>query len=611
MTHGNGRLSHDRWSRSLCFSRSFCEEEVLKVSSPSLVMFVLAACALTPLQRPSQPGDTGRAEMAAHRPVSCRTRVGGADRSLRFEHLLLREPGGGVWKTTTRDRPGIRSSTRRASRRLARCGRPLEHQGDLCRHRRGDARRRSFRSTDGGATWTNVGLPDTHSSVRLSSPRPIRTTSRRGDRRPDSGPDRGVFRTPNGGRTWTKVLFLDNDSGCPSLAARQTIRAWCMRRCIPQPESRGAGLVAPIAPAPSSARRHQPPAPRPAAVFKSIDGGATWKRLRAQASRSRHRTAGARRCRRFEGTRRLRRPAGRPLSLGRWRRHLDESHRDPRIKPVGVIADPGNARVLYVTQTALYRSVDGGRTFDAFAGAPSGDDYQLLWIHRPAGQQPGRRPLGRGRRAARARHREVAAEDHTAVMQVWARRHRDLSRARNRSRVPAARGALRTRSRRIRQANHGSTSDRGPRRHHRRSARSRRRDSSSPTSWSPTCARVDEQRREAKRRIARIVAASGTSVTDIYGVGPIVAATVLGYVGDISRFPTRDRFAAYNGTAPDRGLLRQPQDPPAVPPRQPATQPRHPHGRRQPDPPPRHRRPRLLRPQDRRRHDTASPRCAR
>src|SRR5262249_28536741 len=35
-----------------------------------------------------------------------------------------------------------------------------------------------------------------------------------------------------------------------------------------------------------------------------------------------------------------------------------------------------------------------------------------------------------------------------------------------------------------------------------------------------------------------------------YGVGPIVAETVLGYVRDIRRFPTRDRFASYNGTAP-------------------------------------------------------------
>ena len=62
--------------------------------------------------------------------------------------------------------------------------------------------------------------------------------------------------------------------------------------------------------------------------------------------------------------------------------------------------------------------------------------------------------------------------------------------------------------------------------------------------------RIDEQRREVRRRTARAVASSATSLTEIYGVGPIVAATVIGYVRDIHRFPTRDHFAAYNGTAP-------------------------------------------------------------
>ena len=61
---------------------------------------------------------------------------------------------------------------------------------------------------------------------------------------------------------------------------------------------------------------------------------------------------------------------------------------------------------------------------------------------------------------------------------------------------------------------------------------------------------VDEQRGKTKTRITRIVAASKTSLTDIPGVGPVIAATVLGYVGDVHRFPTRDHFAAYNGTAP-------------------------------------------------------------
>lgn len=62
--------------------------------------------------------------------------------------------------------------------------------------------------------------------------------------------------------------------------------------------------------------------------------------------------------------------------------------------------------------------------------------------------------------------------------------------------------------------------------------------------------RIDEQRSEVKRRLTRTVVASKTTLTDIYGVGPVIAATVLGFVGGVHRFPTRDHFASYNGTAP-------------------------------------------------------------
>jgi transposase len=46
------------------------------------------------------------------------------------------------------------------------------------------------------------------------------------------------------------------------------------------------------------------------------------------------------------------------------------------------------------------------------------------------------------------------------------------------------------------------------------------------------------------------VRASGTTLTEIFGVGPVVTATVIGAVRDVARFPSRDHFAAYNGTAP-------------------------------------------------------------
>src|SRR5207244_6126227 len=62
--------------------------------------------------------------------------------------------------------------------------------------------------------------------------------------------------------------------------------------------------------------------------------------------------------------------------------------------------------------------------------------------------------------------------------------------------------------------------------------------------------RLDDQMRESKKRIAGAVAASGTTLTELFGVGPVVAAMVIGYTGDVARFTTRDRYASYTGTAP-------------------------------------------------------------
>lgn len=62
--------------------------------------------------------------------------------------------------------------------------------------------------------------------------------------------------------------------------------------------------------------------------------------------------------------------------------------------------------------------------------------------------------------------------------------------------------------------------------------------------------RIDAQIVESKKRIAEAVAASGTGLTAIAGVGPVVAAMALGYTGDARRFASRNHYAAYTGTAP-------------------------------------------------------------
>ena len=62
--------------------------------------------------------------------------------------------------------------------------------------------------------------------------------------------------------------------------------------------------------------------------------------------------------------------------------------------------------------------------------------------------------------------------------------------------------------------------------------------------------RIDAQIREARKKLATAVQATGTTLTRLLGVGPVIAAAVIGDVQDVSRFPNRDHFAAYDGTAP-------------------------------------------------------------
>jgi transposase len=62
--------------------------------------------------------------------------------------------------------------------------------------------------------------------------------------------------------------------------------------------------------------------------------------------------------------------------------------------------------------------------------------------------------------------------------------------------------------------------------------------------------RLDAQLKESHRRIKVAIKASGSSVTEIYGVGPIIAAQLIGYTGDVRRFANKDTYASYNGTAP-------------------------------------------------------------
>jgi transposase len=61
---------------------------------------------------------------------------------------------------------------------------------------------------------------------------------------------------------------------------------------------------------------------------------------------------------------------------------------------------------------------------------------------------------------------------------------------------------------------------------------------------------LDRKIADLNGRIEAEVEASGTTLTEIFGVGPILAAKIIGAVGSVERFPSRGHFASYSGTAP-------------------------------------------------------------
>jgi transposase len=145
--------------------------------------------------------------------------------------------------------------------------------------------------------------------------------------------------------------------------------------------------------------------------------------------------------------------------------------------------------------------------------------------------------------------REVMPDDHAAVLKVWSKRHRDLGRTRTQvacrlhavlcELVP---GGV---SKAIRAAQAGqllqSITPSG-------AVEAARCELAAE--FLEDLRRIDAQLRETRKKLNVTVRASGTTTTGLFGVGPFVAATVIGDVRDVSRFPGRDHFAAYDGTAP-------------------------------------------------------------
>ena len=144
---------------------------------------------------------------------------------------------------------------------------------------------------------------------------------------------------------------------------------------------------------------------------------------------------------------------------------------------------------------------------------------------------------------------QVRPDDHAAVLKIWSKRYRDLGRTRTQvvCRLHAVLGELIPGG-----VPKAITTARAA-----RVLRAIRPEGAVQTARCELAAallddlrRIDARIRETRKKLAVAVAAAGTSLTGLFGVGPVIAAIVIGDVRDVSRFGGRDHFAAYNGTAP-------------------------------------------------------------
>ena len=235
-----------------------------------------------------------------------------------------------------------------------------------------------FKSKDGGRTWTSLGLERTRHIGRIwvDPTNADKVLVAAVGHLFGPNPERGVFRSADGGKTWVQTLKVDADTGAVDLAAdpgdSATIfaAAWQARQYPWQSYFTQVG-------GPGSG------------VYKSVDGGITWARLGGKGwpagplgriSVATTRTAAGLRIYAVvssEKTGGLYRSddAGESWTL------VNPSPAFTGYYASRVTVAPNDPDVVYLVGQSIRRCAEGGRTCEIFKGAPGGDDYHHVWVN--------------------------------------------------------------------------------------------------------------------------------------------------------------------------------------------------------------------------------------
>ncbi|MDP9205070.1 MAG: glycoside hydrolase [Gemmatimonadota bacterium] len=235
-----------------------------------------------------------------------------------------------------------------------------------------------YKSIDAGKTWRHLGLRDGQQIAGvIVDPRDENRVFVAVLGHPyGPNPERGVYRSTNGGETFQRVLYKDENTGAAQVGFDprnpQILYAdlWAGRQG-PWENSSWNGPLS--------------------GLFKSIDGGTTWRQLTSGLPTAAQRLGRIGFTIAPSNSGRMYATVDAPTLGGiyrsddageTWRRTNSEVRVWGRASDFAEVkVDPRNPDVVYSANTSTYRSTDGGRTFTAIKGAPGGDDYHRIWIN--------------------------------------------------------------------------------------------------------------------------------------------------------------------------------------------------------------------------------------